>query len=70
VTTKPFNIPKELVWRAYKLVRANAGAAGVDNQSIDEFNQDLKGNLYKALRSEPTTLAGKEIISRVTSNML
>jgi RNA-directed DNA polymerase len=47
VTTKPFNIPKELVWRAYKLVRANAGAAGVDNQSIDEFNQDLKGNLYK-----------------------
>lgn len=47
MTTKPFNIPKELVWRAYKLVRANAGAAGVDNQSIDEFNQDLKGNLYK-----------------------
>ena len=47
MTTKPFNIPKELVWQAYKLVRANAGAAGVDNQSIDEFNQDLKGNLYK-----------------------
>ena len=44
MTTKPFNIPKELVWQAYKLVRANAGAAGVDNQSIDEFSQDLKGN--------------------------
>lgn len=47
MTTKPFNIPKELVWQAYKLVRANAGAAGVDNQSIDEFSQNLKGNLYK-----------------------
>ena len=47
VTTKPFNIPKQLVWQAYKLVRANAGSAGIDNQSIGEFSQDLKGNLYK-----------------------
>lgn len=47
VTIKPFNIPKQLVWQAYKLVRANAGSAGIDNQSIDEFSQDLKGNLYK-----------------------
>lgn len=47
VTTKPFNIPKQLVFQAYKLVRANAGSAGIDNQSIDEFSQDLKGNLYK-----------------------
>ena len=36
-TTKPFNIPKELVWRAYKLVKANRGSAGVDQQSLEAF---------------------------------
>jgi len=45
--TKPFNIPKQLVWQAYKLVRANAGAAGIDKESLTEFALDLKGNLYK-----------------------
>jgi len=38
---KPFNIPKREVWEAYKRVRANQGAAGVDGQSIAEFEQDL-----------------------------
>ena len=44
---KPFNIPKREVWEAYKRVRANQGAAGVDGQSIAEFEQDLSNNLYK-----------------------
>jgi RNA-directed DNA polymerase len=45
--TKPFVIDKWLVYEAYKAVKANAGAAGVDQQSIEEFETDLKGNLYK-----------------------
>ena len=44
---KPFDIPKRLVWEAYRKVAANKGAAGVDGQSITEFEEDLKGNLYK-----------------------
>lgn len=46
-TTKPFDIPKELFVQAYKLVKANAGAAGIDRESLDDFAKDLKGNLYK-----------------------
>jgi len=45
--TKPFIIPKDLVVEAYKLVKANAGAAGVDQQSLTDFDKDLKNNLYK-----------------------
>ena len=45
--TKPFAINKWLVYEAYKAVKANAGAAGVDQQSIEDFETDLKGNLYK-----------------------
>lgn len=45
--TKPYSIPKMLVMKAYKLVKANAGAAGVDHQSLASFEQDLKNNLYK-----------------------
>ncbi len=44
---KPFCIPKRSVWDAYKRVKANRGAAGVDEQSIEQFDEDLKGNLYK-----------------------
>ena len=46
-TAKPFDISKWVVWEAYKKVRANQGAAGVDGESIAEFEEDLKGNLYK-----------------------
>src|SRR5471032_1608897 len=44
---KPFDIPKREVWEAFKKVRANQGAAGVDGQSIAEFEADLRNNLYK-----------------------
>lgn len=44
---KPFDIPKTLVWNAYQRVKANKGAAGVDGQSLAEFEQDEKDNLYK-----------------------
>ncbi len=44
---KPFYISKWEVWEAYKLVKANKGAAGVDGQSIAEFEEDLKDNLFK-----------------------
>ncbi len=45
--TKAFNIPKQLVMQAYKFVKANAGAAGVDQQTLDDFDRNLKDNLYK-----------------------
>ena len=45
--TKPFSISKHVVWEAYLRVKANQGAAGVDGQSIEDFEVDLKGNLYK-----------------------
>jgi RNA-directed DNA polymerase len=44
---KPFDIPKRWVWEAYKRVKANRGAAGVDGQSIEAFEEDLTNNLYK-----------------------
>lgn len=45
--TKPFNIPKHLFVQAYKLVKANAGAAGIDSISLEDFELNLKDNLYK-----------------------
>ena len=44
---KPFVISKQLVVEAFKRVKANKGAAGVDGQSIEDFEADLKNNLYK-----------------------
>jgi RNA-directed DNA polymerase len=44
---KPYYIPKQLVWEAYQRVKANQGAAGVDGQSLEMFEKDLGGNLYK-----------------------
>jgi group II intron reverse transcriptase/maturase len=44
---KPFGISKREVWMAYKRVKENRGAAGVDDQTIAEFERDLKNNLYR-----------------------
>ncbi len=44
---KPFDISKRAVWEAYQKVKANKGAPGVDDVSIEEFEKDLRGNLYK-----------------------
>ena len=44
---KPFEISKQEVWGAWLKVKANKGAPGVDEQSIEDFEADLKGNLYK-----------------------
>jgi group II intron reverse transcriptase/maturase len=44
---KSYTISKQLVWDAYKRVKANRGAAGVDGQSLKTFEKDLKNNLYK-----------------------
>jgi len=44
---KPFDIPKKAVWEAFQHVKANQGAAGVDGQSIQDFETRLAGNLYK-----------------------
>jgi group II intron reverse transcriptase/maturase len=44
---KSFQIPKQLVWEAYRRVKANKGAAGVDGQSMTDFEENLKNNLYK-----------------------
>ena len=44
---KPFDIPKEMVWQAFRRVKAKKGAAGVDGESIAEFEVNLEANLYK-----------------------
>jgi RNA-directed DNA polymerase len=44
---RSFVISKESVWQAYQKVKANKGAAGIDDQTIAKFEEDLKNNLYK-----------------------
>ena len=46
-TAKPFVISKDRVVKAFELVKANAGSAGVDEQSLEKFGEHLKANLYK-----------------------
>ena len=47
IKAKPFDIPKREIWEAFKHVKANQGAAGVDGQSIEDFEARLGDNLYK-----------------------
>ena len=44
---KPFPVTKRQVWEAYKRVKANKGGAGVDGQTLEDFEQDVGDNLYK-----------------------
>jgi group II intron reverse transcriptase/maturase len=44
---KSFAIPKQLVWEAWRQVKANKGAPGVDGQALEEFEADLKNQLYR-----------------------
>ena len=46
-STKSFEISKSIVWEAYERVKANKGAAGVDGENLQLFEQNLKRNLYK-----------------------
>jgi RNA-directed DNA polymerase len=46
-TEKPFAISKQAVWEAFRKVKANQGAPGVDGQTIEEFESDLRNNLYR-----------------------
>jgi len=46
-TDKPFKIDKKLVLEAFKAVKSNGGSAGVDGQTLGQFEADLKNNLYK-----------------------
>lgn len=44
---KSYEIPKRLIWEACQRVKSNGGAAGVDNESIEKFENRLRGNLCK-----------------------
>jgi RNA-directed DNA polymerase len=47
VKAKPYDISKQVVWDAYLRVKAKRGASGVDGQSIEAFEVNVKDNLYK-----------------------
>lgn len=46
-STKPFAIAKRVVWEAYQQVKANRGAAGIDDETIVMFERNLPKNLYR-----------------------
>ena len=45
--TKPYEIPKKLIWEAYQSVKVNRGSAGIDRETLERFEENLSGNLYK-----------------------
>lgn len=47
IKTKSFVISKFVVWEAYKRVKANKGSSGVDGETLEVFEKDLKNNLYR-----------------------
>ena len=44
---KSYDIPKRLLWDAWLKVKDNGGAAGADGVTIEQFEEDLSGNLYR-----------------------
>jgi RNA-directed DNA polymerase len=44
---KPFQIDKRLIWEAWKQVKRNQGAPGIDGQTVKQFEEDLEGGLFK-----------------------
>lgn len=44
---KPYELSRKPVWKAYQQVKANPEAAGIDNETIQAYEKDLKDNLYK-----------------------
>ncbi len=44
---RPFAIARSMVWEAWRRVKANKGAPGVDGQALEQFEADLRNNLYK-----------------------
>src|SRR5260370_7694017 len=46
-STKPYSIAKRTVWEAYQQVKGNRGAAVMDNETIEMYEQNLSKNLYK-----------------------
>ena len=58
---KSFEISKWEVWEAYEKVKANKGAPGVDGCSIEDFEKDLKNNLYRIWSASSRT--GGEAVS-------
>lgn len=45
--SKPIPITKEMVKEAYRQVKRNKGSAGVDEEDLDKFEENLLPNLYK-----------------------
>jgi RNA-directed DNA polymerase len=59
---KSFEISKREVWEAFRQVKENQGAPGVDGQSIADFEADLKNNLYKIWSASSRT-GGEAVMS-------
>ncbi len=55
-TAKPFPVPQQQVWGAWKRVKENQGGAGMDGQSISEFEENLEDNIYKIWNRAVTIL--------------
>lgn len=49
--SKPFALSRQAVWSAYNKVKANKGSAGIDGQSIEEFDKNLAGEPIQNLES-------------------